>query len=47
MAPVYSGSETKVAEAAKSMKSSSTMIWIGAKGRGIPRITKGCETTMP
>src|SRR5665647_79739 len=36
--PISSGSATKVAEAAKSMKSSSTMIWIGAKGNGIPRM---------
>ena len=33
MAPVSSGSATNVAEAAKSMKSSSTMIWIGANGK--------------
>ena len=32
-----SGSATKVAEAARSMKSSRTIIWIGAKGRGTPR----------
>ena len=38
MDPVSSGSATKVAEAAKSMKSSSTMIWIGAKGNGMPRM---------
>src|SRR5665647_2607159 len=36
--PLSSGSATKVAEAAKSMKSSSTMICIGAKGKGIPRM---------
>ena len=38
MVPVSSGSATKVAEAAKSMNSSSTMIWIGANGNGIPRM---------
>ena len=38
MVPVSSGSATKVADAAKSMKSSSTMIWIGANGSGIPRM---------
>ena len=37
MVPFSSGSATKVADAAKSMKSSSTMIWMGANGRGMPK----------
>ena len=37
MVPTSSGSATKVAEAAKSMNSSSTMICMGEKGKGIPK----------
>ena len=32
-----SGSATKVADVAKSMNNSNTIIWIGANGRGMPR----------
>src|ERR1017187_3464524 len=46
MEPDSSGSATKVVDAAKSMKSSSTIIWIGAKGNGMPRMmgTRKMET---
>jgi alkaline phosphatase len=38
MVPDSAGSATKVADAAKSMNNSSTMICMGANGKGMPRM---------